>query len=114
MDIDDPGLIVHKKSTGQEILVPPVGDTYVGYGSWVDDIELACAVLTPGTLSTTDVDINHYHRTTAHTHPRLLRKSAEQQGVKLRPGVKLLPCVGCSTAKGISAPVPKINPNPLR
>ena len=47
------------------------------------------------------------HRTTAHTYSRLLRESARQQGVKLKPGVKLLPCVGCSTAKGFSAPVEK-------
>ena len=54
------------------------------------------------------MDINHYHRTTAHTHPRLQRKSAEQQGVKLKPGVKLLPCVRCSASKGYSAPAPKV------
>ena len=106
-DIDDPGLTIHKKSTGQEILLPPVGDMYVGNGRRVDGNETACAVLTPGLMPTTDVDINHYHRTTAHTHPRLLRKSAEQQGVKLKPGVKLLPCVGCSTGKGFSDPVKK-------
>ena len=53
------------------------------------------------------MDINHYHRTTAHTRPSLLRESAKQQGVKLKPGVKLLPCVGCSAAKGFSAPVKK-------
>ena len=40
-------------------------------------------------------------------HPHLLRESARQQGAKLKPGVKLLPCVGCSTAKGFSAPVKK-------
>ena len=76
----------------------------------MDDDEKACAVLTPGTLSDTDVDIYHYHRTNLppHTHPRELRKTAEQQGVKLRPGVKLLPCGGCSAAMGYSAPVPKV------
>ena len=105
--IDDPGLTIHQKDTGQEILLPPYGDMYVGHGRRVDGNEIACAVLTPGRMPTTDVDINHYHRTTSHTHPRLLRKSAEQQGVKLKPGVKLLPCVGCSAAKGYSAPVPK-------
>ena len=52
------------------------------------------------------MDINHYHRTTAHTHPRLLRATAEQQGVKLDPKTKLLPCVGCSAAKGLS---PRLN-----
>ena len=73
------------------------------------DIEHARAVVATGLLLTTDVDINQYHRTTAHTHPRLLRESARQQGVKLKPGVKLLPCAGCSTAKGFSAPVKKPN-----
>lgn len=106
-DADDPGRTVHNKSTGQQILLPPVGDMYVGYGRRVDVNEVACAVLTPWRMPTTDVDINQYHRTTAHTHPRLLRKSAEQQGVKLKPGVKLLPFVGCSVTKGYSAPVPK-------
>ena len=47
-DIDDPGLTIHKKSTGQEILLPPVGDMYVGNGRRVDGNETACAVLTPG------------------------------------------------------------------
>ena len=53
------------------------------------------------------MDINQYHRTTAHTQPRLLKESARQQGVKLKPGLKLLPCVGCSTGKGFSDPVKK-------
>ncbi|CAN0422768.1 unnamed protein product, partial [Pylaiella littoralis] len=44
---------------------------------------------------------------TAHTHELLLRKSAAQQGVVLEKGSKLLPCVGCSLAKGISAPIHK-------
>lgn len=106
-EIDDPGLTIYKKNSDQRLLLPPVGDMYVGYGCRIDGGEIACAVLTPGRMPTTDVDINHYHRTTAHTHPRLLRKTAEQQGVKLKPGVELLPCVGCSAAKGFSAPVPK-------
>lgn len=80
---------------------------YLSYGRRVDGDEIACAVIAPGLMPTTDVDINQYHRTTSHTHSRLLRKSAEQQGVKLKPGVKLLPCVGCSLAKGFSAPVKK-------
>ena len=101
---------MHLKS-GEDLLCPVVGDMYISYGRKVDgdDIEHARAVIAPGLLPTTDVDINQYHRTTAHTHPRLLRESARQQGVKLKPGVKLLPCVGCSTAKGFSAPVKKTN-----
>ena len=31
----------------------------------------------------------------------------EQQGVKLDPKTKLLPCVGCSAAKGLSARLKK-------
>ena len=77
---------------------------YLTYGYRSEsDVEQACAVIAPGLLPTTGVDINHYHRTTAHTHPRLLRATAEQQGVKLDPKTKLLPCVGCSAAKGLSA-----------
>lgn len=107
-ETDDPGMLVTKKSTGEQLLMRPDNDLYVSYGRRVDgEVETACAVLTPGRLSTTDVDINHYHRTTAHTHPRLLRESAKQQGVKLKPGVQLLPCVGCSAAKGCSAAVQK-------
>jgi len=71
---DDPGLTVHLKS-GEDLLCPVVGDMYISYGRRVDgdDIEHARAVIAPGLLPTTDVDINQYHRTTAHTHPRLLR-----------------------------------------
>ena len=50
---------------------------YHSHGRRVEDWEIARAVITPGLLPTTDVDINHYHRTTAHTHPRLLRGSAK-------------------------------------
>ena len=103
--IDIPGLIMDSKSTGDNILLPPAGGMYHSYGRRVADCELARAVITSGLLPTTDVDINHYHRTTANTHPRLLRESAKQQGVKLKHGVKLLPCVGCSAAKEFSAPV---------
>ena len=93
--------------SGEDLLCPVVGDMYISYGRRTDgdDIEHARAVITPGLLPTTDVDINQYHRTTVHTPPRLLRESARQHGVKLEAGVKLLPCVGCSTANGFSAPV---------
>ena len=87
---DDPGLTVHLKS-GDELLCQVVGDMYISYGRRVDgdDIEHARAVIAPGLLPTTDVDINQYHRTTAHAHLRLLRESARRQGVKLKPGMKL-------------------------
>ena len=87
--------------SGKKLLVPNVRNMYLTYDYRPEsDVEQACAVIAPELLSTTGVDINHYHRTTAHTHPRLLRATAEQQGVKLDPKTKLLPCVG---AKGLNA-----------
>ena len=62
--IDIPGLIMESKSTGDKILLPPAGGMYHSYGRRVADCELARAVITPGLLPTTDVDVNHYHRTT--------------------------------------------------
>ena len=104
---DTKGVTVHLKS-GQELLVPPVGKMYFGYGHrLVSETEQACAVIVPGLLPTTNVDINAYHRSAARAHPRLLRETAKQQGVTLKPGVNLLPCFGCSSAKGISASVQK-------
>ncbi|CAM9443784.1 unnamed protein product, partial [Ascophyllum nodosum] len=100
---DKNGLTMILKS-GKKLLVPNVRNMYLTYGYRPEsDVEQACAVIAPGLLPTTGVDINHYHRITAHTHPRLLRATAEQQGVKLDPKTKLLPCVGCSAAKGLSA-----------
>ena len=81
---------------GKKFLVRNVRNMYLTYGYRPEsDVEQTCAVIAPGLLPTTGVDINQYHRTTAHTHPRLLRATAEQQGVKLDPKTKLLPCVGC-------------------
>ena len=100
---DKNGLTMMLKS-GKKFLVPNVRNMYLAYGNRPEsDVEQACAVIAPELLPTTCVDINHYHRTTAHTHPRLLRATAEQQGVKLHPKTKLLLCVGCSAAKRLSA-----------
>ena len=100
---DKNGLTIMLKS-GKKLLVPDVRNMYLTNGYRPEsDVEQACAVIAPGLLPTTGVDINHYHRTTAHTHPRLLRATAEQQGVKLGPKIQLLPCVGCSAAKGLNA-----------
>ncbi|CAN0197419.1 unnamed protein product, partial [Pylaiella littoralis] len=104
---DSRGITMHLKS-GQTLLAPLVGNLHYAYGYRLgSEIEQTCAVLAPGRLSTKNVDINAYHRSTAHTHELLLRKSAAQQGVVLEKGSKLLPCVGCSLAKGISAPIHK-------
>ena len=88
------------------LLVPLVGNVCFTHGTRLDtETKQACAVIAPELLLTTDVDINAYHRSTAHTHHRVLLRSAEQQGVKLKKGSKLLSCVGCSMVKAISAPV---------
>ena len=83
---DTKGVTVHLMS-GQELLVPPVGKMY-GYGHrLVSETEQACAVIAPWLLPTTDVDINAYHRSAAHAHPRLPRETAKQKGVTLKPRV---------------------------
>ena len=66
------GLTMMLKS-GKKLLVPNVRNMYLTYGYRPEsDVEQACAVIAPGLLPTTGVGINHYHRTTAHTHPRSL------------------------------------------
>ena len=87
---DHRGVTVNLKS-GESPLVPLVGNLYFTYGTRLDtETEQACAVVHPGLLSTTDVDVNTYHRSTAHTQHRLLLRPAEQQGLKLKKGSKLL------------------------
>ena len=67
------------------------------------DVDNACATIAPGLMPTTDIDVNAYHRSTDHTHHRLLLHSAKQQGVSLKSDVKLQLCVGYSAAKGKSS-----------
>ncbi|CAN0562204.1 unnamed protein product [Laminaria digitata] len=104
---DSTGITVNFKS-GDSLLVPLVGDMYFSYGYRLDDDdEVACAVISPGLQSNVGIDINDYNRSTAHNHPQLLRKSAEQQNVKLKKGSKLVGCAGCSAMKGFSKPIMK-------
>ena len=78
MVIETKGVTVHLK-TGQELLVTPVGKKYFGYGHRLaSETEQDCAVIAPGLLPTTVVDINAYHRSGVHAHPRLLRETAKQ------------------------------------
>ena len=83
---DKNGLTMMLKS-GKKLLAPNVRNMYLTYGYRPEsDVEQACAVIPSGLLPTTGVDINHYHRTTAHTHPRLLRATArsEDQATPMR------------------------------
>ena len=81
----------NSSSSQEGVLVPLVGNLYLTYGTRLDtETEQACAVVHPGLLSTTDVDVNTYHRSTAHNQHRLLLRPAEQQGLKLKKGSKLL------------------------
>lgn len=59
----------------EDSLVPVVRKMYVEYGQRIGGTE-ACAIIAPGFLPRTEVEINHHHLTTAHVHPRLLRKTA--------------------------------------
>ena len=68
-----------------------------------DSVDIACAVIAPGKAKENapnppPSDINLYH-CTYHTHERLLKKTAKQQGVSLSG--ELHECQGCSMAKGL-------------
>ena len=60
-----------KLKSGKTFLVPEIGNLYWSRGLRTEDPpQQACvAVLTPGAMPTTGVDINAYHRSTAHIHP---------------------------------------------
>ena len=62
-------------------------------------LDTACAVIAPGQAKapTTPTDINIFHCTYGHPHEFLLKKTAEQQGVKLSG--ELHECRGCSMSK---------------
>ena len=89
-----------------KVLAPFVGKLCLQFAVRVEsDTDNACATIAPGLMPTTDVDVNAYHRSTGHTHHRLLLHSSKQQGVSFKRDVKLQPCIGCSAAKEIRAPV---------
>ena len=70
--------------SGESLLFALVGNLCFTYRTRLHtETEQACAIIAPALLPTTDVDINADHCFTAHTHHRLLLRSAEQQVVKL-------------------------------
>ena len=97
--------IVFAKS-GDELFAPSCGqlNSLFGYCTDSSSEETLHAVITPGAKPTPSVaDINEFHCSHGHMHEDLLRKTAKQIGVKLRG--QLVPCQGCSEAKGIRKPV---------
>ena len=88
---------------GDEIFAPSRGQLNGLFGFRTDrsSEENVHAVIAPGARSTpsTAADINEFHCSHSHMHEDLLRKTAKQIGVKLQG--QLVPCRGCSEAKGV-------------
>ena len=78
---------------------------FFGYPTNRSSEENVHAVISPGARPTpsTAAGINEFHCSHGHMHEDLLRKTAKQIGVKLQG--QLVPCQGCSEAKGIRKPV---------
>ncbi|CAB1116481.1 unnamed protein product [Ectocarpus sp. CCAP 1310/34] len=92
---------------GESVYFPLWGDLFVQTGHRIDSgRELACAIIAPGNAKAnrTPVDINDFHCAHGHSHEVLLKNTAKQQGVTLVG--QLRECMGCSTAKGLSKPIP--------
>ena len=96
---------------GGELLAPSCGQLngIFGYRTDRSSEEYVHAVIAPGARQTpsTAADINEFHCTHGHMHEDLLRKTAKQIGVKLQR--QLVPCQGCSEAKGIRKPCQTIH-----
>ena len=93
--------IVFAKS-GDELFAPSFGQLngLFGYRTDRSSEENLHAVIAPGARPTPSAaDINEFHCSHGHMHENLLHKTAKQVGVKLQG--QLVPCQGCSEAKGI-------------
>ncbi|CAB1112065.1 unnamed protein product [Ectocarpus sp. CCAP 1310/34] len=95
------GLTLTTKAGG-EVWSPRTGKRLTQRGYQIKTtLHTACAALiVPGDAkAATPTDLNEYHLAHGHAHEKLLRITAEQQGVQLTHG-PLLPCIGCSMSKG--------------
>ena len=92
---------------GDELFAPSCGqlNDLFGYRTDRSSEENVHAVIAPRARPTpsTAADLHDFHCSHGHMHEDLLRKTAEQIGLKLRG--QLVPCQGCSEAKGIRKPV---------
>ena len=93
--------------SGDEIFAPSYGQLNCLFGDRTDrsSEEKLHAVIASGArpTSSTVADINDFHCSLGHMREDLPRKTAEQIGVKLQG--QLVPCRGCSDAKGTRTPV---------
>lgn len=98
---------------GGNVRFPRVGKllTLAGYQT-EPTVDIACAaILSPGDAkAAAPTDLNAHHNSHGHAHELLFRNTAKQQGVQLTEG-PLLPCLGCSMAKGQVKPVKKSSDN---
>ncbi|CAB1105045.1 unnamed protein product [Ectocarpus sp. CCAP 1310/34] len=94
-----------ERGGGEVVYFPRCGNLYVQNG-FRTHTEHACAAIAPGNAKapSTPVDINDFHCAHGHSHEVLLRTTAKQQGTTLVG--ELRECLGCSTAKGLSKPIP--------
>ena len=92
---------------GNELFAPSCGQLngLFGYRTDRSSEENVHAVIAPGARPTpsTAADINEFHCSHGRMHEDLLRKTAKKIGVKLQG--QLVPCQGCSEAKGIKKTV---------
>ena len=68
----------------------------------VVETPIVAAVLAPGKMRR--IDVNDLHVSLAHSHADTLRETARQMGIKVFG--ELVPCAGCSEAKGRRMAVP--------
>ncbi|CAB1105000.1 unnamed protein product [Ectocarpus sp. CCAP 1310/34] len=94
-----------ERGGGEGVYFPRCGNLYVQNG-FRTHTEHSHAAIAPGNAKapSAPVDINDFHCAHGHSHEVLLRTTAKQQGTKLVG--ELRECLGCSTAKGISKPIP--------
>ncbi|CAB1120967.1 unnamed protein product [Ectocarpus sp. CCAP 1310/34] len=94
-----------EKEKGKSMYFPRCGSLYVQNG-FRTHTKHAYAAIAPGNAeaSTTPVDINDFHCVRGHSQEVLLGTTAKQQGTTLVG--ELRECLGCSTGKGLSKPIP--------
>ena len=100
------GIRIVVTKSGDELFTPSCGQLngLFGYHTDRSSGENVHALIAPGARPTPSAaDINEFHCSHGHMHEDLLRKTAKKIEVKLRG--QLVPCQGCSEAKGIRKPV---------